>query len=131
MNLHTEYFTIQNKRWPHSGRVILAQSDVDSVVVYQAYRPSIGHYAALHGHFGGEFSMSRMTWTIRLAAGSPSNTTRASWFSRSEICPGMDTRHRRHLGFRRNPKANQGNGANRTTSHTDGDRVFCLRFQHC
>ena len=62
MNLTTELFGLQEKRWPKSGRVILAQSDSDSIVVYQAYRPSIGHFAAKHGYFGGDFSMSRMTW---------------------------------------------------------------------
>jgi hypothetical protein len=30
--------------------------------VYQAYRPAIGHYAAQHGRFGGEFSLNRMSW---------------------------------------------------------------------
>ena len=62
MKLATKSFTSQQKRWPQTGRVILAQSDAESVVVYQAYRPSIGHYAAQHRHFGGEFSMTRMTW---------------------------------------------------------------------
>ena len=62
MSLNTEPFVSQNSRWPKSGRVILAQSDSESVVVYQAYRPSIGHFAAKHGYFGGDFSMSRMTW---------------------------------------------------------------------
>lgn len=63
MKLKTESYTTQNQRWPQSGRVILAQSDADSVVVYQAYRPSIGHFAAENGHFGGGgFSMNRMTW---------------------------------------------------------------------
>lgn len=63
MKLITESFATQTARWPKSGRVILAQSDPDSVVVYQAFRPSIGHYAAEHRHFGGGgFSMSRMTW---------------------------------------------------------------------
>lgn len=62
MKLITESFMSQNKRWPQTGRVILAQADAESVVVYQAYRPSIGHYAARHGHFGGDFSMTRMTW---------------------------------------------------------------------
>ena len=62
MPLRTEPFVAQNVRWPKSGRVILAQSDSDSVLVYQAYRPSIGHFAAKNGYFGGEFSMSRMTW---------------------------------------------------------------------
>ena len=42
---------------------MLAQFDDETVVVYQAYRPSIGEYAAEHGHFGGpDFSLSRMSW---------------------------------------------------------------------
>jgi hypothetical protein len=48
--------------WPAEGRHILATWNDDSVVVYQAYRPSIGSYAATHGYFGGEFSTSRMSW---------------------------------------------------------------------
>src|SRR5258708_28463529 len=49
--------------WPRTGRHILAQYDDDSIVVYQAYKPEIGHYAARHGHFGGEeFSLTRMSW---------------------------------------------------------------------
>lgn len=40
----------------------MAQYDDDSVVVYQAYRPEIGDFAAEHGYFGGEFSYSRMSW---------------------------------------------------------------------
>ncbi len=32
------------------------------IVVYQAYRPSIGDYAIRHREFGGEFSYSRMSW---------------------------------------------------------------------
>jgi Domain of unknown function (DUF4291) len=32
--------------------VILAQYDADSIVVYQAYRHEIGHFAAEHGNFG-------------------------------------------------------------------------------
>ncbi len=35
MPLNTESFVAQNARWPQSGRVILAQSDADSVIVYQ------------------------------------------------------------------------------------------------
>ena len=62
MPLNTEPFVVQNVRWPKAGRAILAQSDSDSVIVYQAYRASIGHFAAKHGYFGGDFSMSRMTW---------------------------------------------------------------------
>ena len=62
MNLITERYDFQLTRWPQSGRVILAQFDVDSIVVYQAYRPAIGHFAAEHGSFGGEFKMDRMSW---------------------------------------------------------------------
>src|SRR5690349_4381207 len=62
MNLRTESYADQSVRWPKRGRVILAQFDAESIVVYQAYRPSIGHFAARHGYFGGEFSLSRMSW---------------------------------------------------------------------
>ncbi len=62
MKLQTELYTKQLERWPSSGRVILAQYDEDSIIVYQAYRPSIGNFAAKHGYFGGDFKLSRMTW---------------------------------------------------------------------
>ena len=52
----------QESCWPKSGRHILAQYDDDSIVVYQAYRPEIGEFAAKHGYFGGAFSLSRMSW---------------------------------------------------------------------
>ncbi len=52
----------QTARWPQHGRHVMAQFDDDSVVVYQAYRPSIGRFAAEHGYFGGEFSLGRMSW---------------------------------------------------------------------
>lgn len=48
--------------WPAEGRHVLATWDAESVVVYQAYRPSIGRFAAEHGYFGGEFSLDRMSW---------------------------------------------------------------------
>ena len=35
----------QTKIWPQLGKHILAQYDEDSVVVYQAYKPSIAEYA--------------------------------------------------------------------------------------
>jgi hypothetical protein len=62
MSLVLEPYAAQCARWPAAGRHILAQFDDDSVVVYQAYRPAIGRYAAEHGHFGGEFSLARMSW---------------------------------------------------------------------
>jgi Domain of unknown function (DUF4291) len=48
--------------WPKSGRYILAQTDTESVIVYQAFRQSIGQFAYNHGYFGGEFNYSRMSW---------------------------------------------------------------------
>jgi len=60
--LATEPYVAQAARWPQNGRHVLAHYDDDSIVVYQAYRASIGNYAAAHGHFGGEFSLDRMSW---------------------------------------------------------------------
>lgn len=62
MNLQLEGYAEQTKRWPRSGKLLLAQYDERSIVVYQAYKPSIGHFAAVHGYFGGEFSVQRMSW---------------------------------------------------------------------
>src|SRR3954453_11237768 len=62
MNLTTKPYNAQQARWPQSGRHILAQYDAGSVVVYQAYRPDIGHFATGHGYFGGDFSLGRMSW---------------------------------------------------------------------
>ncbi|AFY36721.1 hypothetical protein Lepto7376_0279 [[Leptolyngbya] sp. PCC 7376] len=63
MTLRIEPYLDQKARWPQTGKVILAQYDAESVTVYQAYRPAIGHFAAKHGYFGGEhFKLSRMTW---------------------------------------------------------------------
>lgn len=62
MRLVVEPYTDQVQRWPAAGRHILAQFDDQTIVVYQAYRPAIGHYAARHGYFGGEFSLTRMSW---------------------------------------------------------------------
>ena len=62
MNLVTEPYLDQAARWPANGRHILAHFDDNSVFVYQAYRPAIGHSAAKNGFFGGEFSLNRMSW---------------------------------------------------------------------
>jgi hypothetical protein len=62
MKLLTEPYLTQVSRWPKAGRHILAQYDDESVIVYQAYRPEIGHFAASHGYFGGQFSLNRMSW---------------------------------------------------------------------
>ena len=58
MTLTTEPYVEQVTIWPREGRHILAQFDDETVIVYQAYAPAIGRYAAQHGHFGGDFSYS-------------------------------------------------------------------------
>jgi hypothetical protein len=62
MKLLTEPYLAQIARLPKTGRHILARFDDESVIVYQAFRPAIGHFAAPHGYFGGEFSLNRMSW---------------------------------------------------------------------
>jgi hypothetical protein len=43
------------RRWPKSGRHILAQFNDQGVIAYQAYRHAIGQFAAQHQFFSGEF----------------------------------------------------------------------------
>jgi hypothetical protein len=62
MDLITESYIDQTNRLPKKGRHILAQFDENTIVVYQAYRPAIGHFAARNGYFGGDFSLNRMSW---------------------------------------------------------------------
>jgi len=62
MKLITEPYVTQLARWPTCGNHILAQFDEQSIVVYQAYRPAIGRFAASHGYFGAGFSLTRMSW---------------------------------------------------------------------
>jgi hypothetical protein len=62
LKLLTESYLTQTARWPAAGRHILAQFDESTVVVYQAYRPEIGSYAAAHGRFGASFRLNRMSW---------------------------------------------------------------------
>ncbi|MFN3200243.1 MAG: DUF4291 domain-containing protein [Bradymonadia bacterium] len=62
MNFETASYATQRALWPTSGRHIMAHYDETSIVVYQAYNRYIGHYAATHGRFGGDFSFTRMSW---------------------------------------------------------------------
>jgi hypothetical protein len=62
VNIPTESYLTQKQRWPTEGQHILAHFDTESIVVYQAYSPAIGHFAAIHGYFGGDFRLSRMSW---------------------------------------------------------------------
>ncbi len=57
-----EPYKAQLEVWPKESRHILAQFDDDTVIVYQAYRPAIGRFAAENGAFGGDFSFTRMSW---------------------------------------------------------------------
>jgi hypothetical protein len=62
MVLATEPYSEQVRIWPKNGRHILAHYDDSTVILYQAYRPAIGHFAVEHGKFGGDFSFTRMSW---------------------------------------------------------------------
>ena len=58
----TERYSDQVRRWPASGRHILASYDADSIVVYQAYAADIADHAVAHQRFGGRFNYRRMSW---------------------------------------------------------------------
>jgi hypothetical protein len=61
--LPTAPYLEQMAHWPNDGQHVLAHYDEASVIVYQAYRPSIARYAIEHGRFGGsDFSFNRMSW---------------------------------------------------------------------
>jgi hypothetical protein len=62
VNLPTARYFDQVATWPTEGRHILAHYDANTIVVYQAYRPSIGEYAIRHHKFGDAFSYTRMSW---------------------------------------------------------------------
>nr|CAG8552662.1 12065_t:CDS:2 [Entrophospora candida] len=63
ITLETELYITQLQQWPKSGRHIMGQFDDNSIIVYQAYNPSIANYAVQHQKFGGhDFSWTRMTW---------------------------------------------------------------------
>jgi hypothetical protein len=62
MSIQTAPYLAQAAQWPTAGKHILAQYTDTTIVVYQAYRPNIGHFAARHGYFGGPFRLTRMSW---------------------------------------------------------------------
>ena len=62
MPITWNYYAEQLPAWPSHGRHILAQYDDETIVVYQAYRPETGRWAAEHGAFGEGFSYNRMSW---------------------------------------------------------------------
>ncbi|MEN8221492.1 MAG: DUF4291 domain-containing protein [Pseudomonadota bacterium] len=62
MNIETEAYLKQVENWPKTGKHILANYDDDTIIVYQAYRLSIGNFALKNGYFGGYFKYTRMSW---------------------------------------------------------------------
>ena len=61
--LRLKPYVSQSESWPQSGRVILAQHDDQTVVIYQAYSREIGERAAQHGRLdGAQFRLDRMSW---------------------------------------------------------------------
>jgi hypothetical protein len=62
MKLQTEPYLKQVECWPQQGHQILAHYNDDAIVVYQAYRPEIGRFAAENNYFGRGFSYDRMSW---------------------------------------------------------------------
>jgi hypothetical protein len=64
INIKVKSYIEQQKEWPSSGRVILCQNTLTSIIVYQSYKPSIGYYAIKNQKFLGceDFSIKRMSW---------------------------------------------------------------------
>jgi len=62
MNIETEAYLKQIESWPKTGKHILANYDDETIIVYQAYRPSKGNFALKNGYFGGDFKYTRMSW---------------------------------------------------------------------
>jgi hypothetical protein len=63
LKLATELYAEQVKSWPQDGRHILAHYDDDTIVVYQAYKPSTRDHSLARSQLGGpEFSFNRMSW---------------------------------------------------------------------
>ncbi|WP_298208704.1 DUF4291 domain-containing protein [Acidovorax sp.] len=63
MKLEIRAYQEQRNEWPADGCHVLAHYDANTVVVYQAYRPSIAEFAIRNGRFGGpDFSFTRMSW---------------------------------------------------------------------
>eukprot|EP00753_Platysulcus_tardus_P001796 PLAT11547.1.p1 GENE.PLAT11547.1~~PLAT11547.1.p1 ORF type:complete len:273 (+),score=59.78 PLAT11547.1:70-819(+) len=64
LELRCEPYEAACARWPQAGRVILAQYTEEAVVVYQAFSPEIGRWAAENQRFLGcpAYSVGRMSW---------------------------------------------------------------------
>ncbi len=62
MKIELRKYNEQIVQWPESGYHIMAQYDNEQIIVYQSYRKEIGDFAVKNQFFGGEFSLTRMTW---------------------------------------------------------------------
>ena len=60
--METAPYLEQKKTWPRDGKHILACYDENTIVVYQAFRASIGKFAIKNQYFGEDFSYSRWSW---------------------------------------------------------------------
>jgi len=62
MQLHKQPYLLNLHQLPQNGRHIVGQYDDDTIVIYQAYKPSIANFALENQMFGGDFSLDRMSW---------------------------------------------------------------------
>jgi hypothetical protein len=61
--MNTENYKYQQSLLPTSGQHIIADHTTDTLIVYQAFKPSITEYAVKHQSFGGpDYKHGRMTW---------------------------------------------------------------------
>lgn len=58
-----ENYNQQQVHLPSEGKHIIAQTDIETITVYQAFNPQISLYAIDNQRFGGShYSTTRMTW---------------------------------------------------------------------
>lgn len=58
-----EKYNYQQTQLPTQGKHIIAQSDAETITVYQAYNNAIANFAIANQKFGGSsYSFNRMTW---------------------------------------------------------------------
>jgi hypothetical protein len=63
MKIQTELYHTSLERKPHSGKLVMGHQTEKSIVVYQAYNPSIADAAVKNQCLGGGgFSYERMSW---------------------------------------------------------------------
>src|SRR6185312_411311 len=61
--LKFENYQEHEKHLPSEGKFIIAQSDKESIIIYQAFKDTIADFAVKNQYFGGEdYDFNRMTW---------------------------------------------------------------------